>query len=92
MVTETADEHVRKNIQSFNEIELLEDHGATGAPFQELAAPKPVDLRIIKRDGPFVRVEQSIDQSQQGRFPRARTSDDPHHLPRRDVESRTVNR
>ncbi len=82
-VVQAADQHIRQHIQPLHQVELLEDHGAVGAPVAQRLAAQARHLAPGEEDLAFRGFGQAVDHPQQGGFAGAGAADDAHHLPGR---------
>jgi hypothetical protein len=79
-VVQPADQDVGQHVQPLHQVELLEDHGAVGAPPAQRGAAERRDVLPAIQDAAVRRLGQPVDHAQQRGLARARTPDDADHL------------
>ena len=89
-LVQPADQHVGEHVEPADQIELLEDHRAAGAPVAQGRAPERVTSRPPYRMRPGSRSSQPIDHAQQRRFAGAGPTDDADELPP-DLSDNAIN-
>src|SRR5262245_46239665 len=87
MVAQTPEKDIGEDIESVDEMKLLENHRTTRAPSPQVTSPEGRDVHSLEVHGTSVRLEQAIDESEEGRFPRTRATNDSDHLARCDVQT-----
>ena len=89
-VAEAPHQHVRHHVEAADEVELLEDHGAAGAPFPQGTAAQGRHLAAFVEDAPRTRVRQPVDEAQERRLAGARPADHPDEAAGLDPERHAV--
>src|SRR5688572_5848929 len=79
-VADAAHEHVRHDREARHQVELLEHHGASRAPFAYRATLQRQDIHPVARNAARARVGEAIDHPKQRRLARAGSADDADHL------------
>jgi hypothetical protein len=92
MPVDAPDQHVGQHVEAVHQVELLEDHGAVGAPGQQRAPLQGRDVGAVTQDAAGAGLQQAVHQAQQGRLAGAGASDDADHLALGDLQADPVDR
>jgi hypothetical protein len=92
MVIEAARQDVGDDVETADEVELLEHHGAGRAPAEKFAALQRRDLAAVELDAALARLGEAVDHAQERRLAGARAADDADHLPVGNGERDAVDR
>ncbi len=85
-----AHHDVGQHVEAAGEIELLEDHGAAGAPGAQRPAAQRRDVGVAEQDAARGRIAEAIDHAQEGRLAGAGPADHADHLARRHDQRNAV--
>ena len=89
-IVDATDQDVGKHVKAGNQIELLEDHRTLGTPGVQCPPLERGGLDAVEGDLSARRLDEAIDQAQQGLFAGPRTPDDADHLARGDFDAYVV--
>ena len=87
---EAPHQDVVEDVELAHEVELLEDHGAAGAPVAQLAAAQGGDVGPVEGDGAGAGLDEAVNHAQQRRLAGARPPHDADEAALGDVERDVV--
>jgi hypothetical protein len=80
VVAQTSNQDIGEHIEPVDEMKLLKNHRTACPPGAQVTPPQSRDVDPLEIHRALGRLKQAIDETQEGRFPRARAPNDPDHL------------
>ena len=92
MIAQTPAQDIGEDIESVNKMKLLENHRTTRSPGAQVMPSEGSDVDSLEVHCPPGRIEQAIDETEEGRFSRTGAPNNPDHLSRHDVQAHVPDR